>query len=95
MSFRISREAGLFRVDRFPVVFCFHRILISESVCQSLHFQSNVLCKSFMQQVSPEELNSSLFSSFEIRASLIIRVMTGTIAGQKNIFHAIPTLKYR
>ena len=60
MSFRLSREAGRFRVDRSPVVFGIHRILISESVCQSLHFQSNVLCKSFMQQVSPEELNSSL-----------------------------------
>ena len=47
MSFRISREAGLFRVDRFPVVFCFHRILISESVCQSLHFQSNVFMQEF------------------------------------------------
>ena len=48
MSFRLSREAGLFRVDRSPVVIGFHRILISESFCQSLHFQSNVLCKSFM-----------------------------------------------
>ena len=47
MSFRISREAGLFRVHRFPVVFCFHRILISESVCQSLHFQSNVFMQEF------------------------------------------------
>ena len=59
MSFRISREASLFRVHRSPVVFCF--------VCQSLHFQSNVLCSRFRLK----NWIVHLFSSFESRALLL------------------------
>ena len=51
MSFRLSHEVGLFRVDRSPVVFCFDRILISKSSVKvyisNQMFYARILCSTF------------------------------------------------
>ena len=84
MSFRVSREAGLFRVDRSPVVFGFTEFWSRNPFIFPIKcFMQEFYAAGFAWRI--EQFTYSLHLKLELFFSLIIRVMTGTNARNAHV----------